>query len=106
MDRRHRRLGGRAQHRRVRRASRFRLRPGPHPSSSPAELSLMLSLREYRHSADRLADHLPWAALVAEGVVLNTDGSFQGPLSLRGPAHESATEPHLNAPVPRAHTKN
>jgi type IV secretory pathway VirB4 component len=30
----------------------------------------MLSLREYRNKADRLADFLPWAALVAPGVVL------------------------------------
>lgn len=37
----------------------------------------MLSLREYRNKADRLADFLPWAALVAPGVVLNKDGSFQ-----------------------------
>mgnify|MGYP000541192822 CR=1 FL=1 len=34
----------------------------------------MLSLREYRNKADRLADFLPWAALVAPGVVLNKDG--------------------------------
>ena len=31
----------------------------------------MLNLREYKHRADRLADHLPWAALVADGVILN-----------------------------------
>jgi type IV secretion system protein VirB4 len=31
----------------------------------------VLNLREYRHRADRLADHLPWAALVSPGVVLN-----------------------------------
>jgi len=36
----------------------------------------MLNLREYRNRADRLADHLPWAALVAPGVVLNKDGGF------------------------------
>ena len=30
----------------------------------------MLNFSEYRPSADRLADHLPWAALVAPGVVL------------------------------------
>ena len=28
----------------------------------------MLNLAEYRHHSDRLADHLPWAALVADGV--------------------------------------
>ena len=55
----------------------------------------MLNLREYRHSADRLADHLPWAALVAPGVVLNKDGSFQRTLRFRGPDLESATEAEL-----------
>ena len=47
------------------------------PPPPPEGLSRMLNLGEYRHSADRLADHLPWAALVAPGVVLNKDGSFQ-----------------------------
>jgi type IV secretion system protein VirB4 len=37
----------------------------------------MMNLAEYRRTATRLADYLPWAALVAEGVVLNKDGSFQ-----------------------------
>ena len=44
----------------------------------------MLSLREYRNKADRLADFLPWAALVAPGVVLNKDGSFQRTARFRG----------------------
>jgi type IV secretion system protein TrbE len=52
---------------------------------------VMLALREYRNCADRLADHLPWAALVAEGVILNKDGSFQRTLKFRGPDLESAT---------------
>jgi type IV secretion/conjugal transfer VirB4 family ATPase len=55
----------------------------------------MLSLREYRDRADRLADHLPWAALVAPGVILNKDGSFQRTLSFRGPDLESATQAEL-----------
>ena len=33
----------------------------------------MMSLREYRNKAAHLADFLPWAALVGEGVVLNKD---------------------------------
>jgi hypothetical protein len=37
----------------------------------------MMNLAEYRRTATRLADFLPWAALVGEGVVLNKDGSFQ-----------------------------
>ena len=55
----------------------------------------MLKIGEYRERADRLADHLPWAALVAPGVVLNKDGSFQRTLRYRGPDLESATEAEL-----------
>jgi type IV secretion system protein VirB4 len=62
----------------------------------------MLNLREYRHSADRLADHLPWAALVADGVVLNKDGSFQRTFAFRGPDLESATEAELVSACARA----
>ena len=62
----------------------------------------MLSLREYRNKADRLADFLPWAALVAPGVVLNKDGSFQRTLRFRGPDLESATEAELVAACARA----
>jgi len=62
----------------------------------------MLNLREYRTTADRLADHLPWAALVAPGVVLNKDGSFQRTLALRGPDLESATQAELVAVCARA----
>ena len=62
----------------------------------------MLNLREYRSRADRLADHLPWAALVAPGVVLNKDGSFQRTLVFRGPDLESATEAELIATCARA----
>ena len=62
----------------------------------------MLALREYRSRADRLADHLPWAALVAPGVVLNKDGSFQRTLRFRGPDLESATEAELVSTCARA----
>ena len=62
----------------------------------------MLNLREYRQKADRLADHLPWAALVAPGVLLNKDGSFQRTLRFRGPDLESATEAELIAACARA----
>ena len=57
----------------------------------------MLSLREYRDKADRLADFLPWAALVAPGVVLNKDGSFQRSARFRGPDLDSATPAELVA---------
>ena len=62
----------------------------------------MLNLSEYRSRADRLADHLPWAALVAPGVVLNKDGSFQRTLAFRGPDLESATEAELVSACARA----
>ena len=62
----------------------------------------MLSLREYRNRADRHADHLPWAALVAPGIVLNKDGSFQRTARFRGPDLESATEAELIAACARA----
>src|SRR3546814_16460185 len=55
--------------------SRLRARAGAPPP--PESVVDMLNLAEYRDRADRLADHLPWAALVAPGVVLNQDGSFQ-----------------------------
>lgn len=57
----------------------------------------MLRIGEYRSRADRLADHLPWAALVAPGVVLNKDGSFQRSFRFRGPDLESSTDSELIA---------
>lgn len=61
----------------------------------------MLNLAEYRRNADLLADRLPWAALVAPGVVLNKDGSFQRTFAFRGPDLESATEAELLAACAR-----
>ncbi|HVZ27296.1 MAG TPA: conjugal transfer protein TrbE [Rhizomicrobium sp.] len=61
----------------------------------------MLNIGEYRQKADRLADHLPWAALVAPGVVLNKDGSFQRSFRFRGPDLESATPSELVAACAR-----
>ena len=62
----------------------------------------MLNLAEYRHRSDRLADHLPWAALIAPGVILNKDGSFLRVLRFRGPDLESATEAELISACARA----
>ena len=45
----------------------------------------MFSLREYRQRPDRLPDLLPWASLVAPGVVLQKDAVFQKTLAFRGP---------------------
>ena len=61
----------------------------------------MMSLREYRSGAAHLADFLPWAALVGEGVVLNKDGSFQRTARFRGPDLDSATPAELVATTAR-----
>ncbi|WP_343698948.1 conjugal transfer protein TrbE [Caulobacter sp.] len=61
----------------------------------------MLDLREYRRRPARLADFLPWAALVAPGVVLNKDGSFQRTAEFRGPDLDSATDAEVAAVAAR-----
>ena len=61
----------------------------------------MLNLREFRADAYRLADWLPWACLVAPGVVLNKDGSFQRTIRYRGPDLDSATEAELMSAASR-----
>ncbi len=57
----------------------------------------MMNLAEYRRTATRLADYLPWAALVAPGIVLNKDGSFQRTARFRGPDLDSAVAAELVA---------
>jgi len=57
----------------------------------------MMNLAEYRRTASRLADYLPWAALVGPGVVLNKDGSFQRTARFRGPDLDSAVAAELVA---------
>lgn len=53
----------------------------------------MINISEYRRRPRQLADLLPWACLIAPGVVLNKDGSFQATIRFRGPDVETAT-PH------------
>jgi type IV secretion system protein TrbE len=55
----------------------------------------MMNLAEYRSSNARLADFLPWAALVDEGIILNKDGSFQRTAKFRGPDLDSAVPAEL-----------
>ncbi len=55
----------------------------------------MMNLAEYRRAASRLADYLPWVALVGQGVVLNKDGSFQRSAKFRGPDLDSAVAAEL-----------
>src|SRR5690606_30516598 len=55
----------------------------------------MLDLRPYASTGAKLADFLPWAALIAPGVVLNKDGAFQRTLAFRGPDLDSAVAAEL-----------
>ena len=55
----------------------------------------MMNLTEYRKKGRQLADYLPWAALVTNGVVLNKDGSLQRSARFRGPDLDSATPAEL-----------
>ncbi|MDU6828552.1 MAG: conjugal transfer protein TrbE, partial [Bradyrhizobium sp.] len=61
----------------------------------------MFNLAEYRRTNIRLADFLPWAALVDEGIVLNKDGSLQRTARFRGPDLESSVESELVAVAAR-----
>lgn len=55
----------------------------------------MFNLAEYRRKPQALADFLPWAALIAPGIVLNKDGSLQRTARYRGPDLDSATPAEL-----------
>ena len=57
----------------------------------------MFSLREYREPTHRLPDLLPWAALVAPGVVLQKDGILQKTLAFRGPDLASSSSELVSA---------
>lgn len=48
--------------------------------------------KKYRSVDDELIDHLPWALLVAPGVILNKDGSFQKTFEFRGHDLTSSTK--------------
>ncbi|MGE3711864.1 MAG: conjugal transfer protein TrbE, partial [Hyphomicrobiaceae bacterium] len=61
----------------------------------------MLNLAEYRNRNTRLADFLPWVALVGDSVVLNKDGSFQRTARFRGPDMDSAVPAELVAVAAR-----
>lgn len=61
----------------------------------------MMALKPYDDPTPRLADFLPWAALVAPGVVLNKDGCLQRTARFRGPDLDSATPAELVATTAR-----
>ena len=64
------------------------------PRISACEALAMMNLAEYRKKPTSLADFLPWAALVAPGIVLNKDGcssarrASAAPISIRATAAE------------------
>jgi type IV secretion/conjugal transfer VirB4 family ATPase len=55
----------------------------------------MYYLYEFLRRSNKLADLLPWAALVAPGVILNKDGSLQKTYRFRGPDLDSSTRAEL-----------
>ena len=61
----------------------------------------MFSMREYREPTSRLPDYLPWAALVAPGVVLQKDALLQKTVSFRGPDLASSSASELVSSVAR-----
>jgi type IV secretion system protein TrbE len=62
----------------------------------------MISFAPYKHVPNRLEDFLPWAMLVAPGVILNKDGSFQATARFRGPDVRSSTPDELVSFTARA----
>ena len=61
----------------------------------------MFSLREYRPPTHRLPDYLPWAALVAPGIVLGKDGTLQTTFAFRGRDLAASGAPEIMAAVAR-----
>ena len=57
----------------------------------------MFYLKKYQEIPNKLTDLLPWAALIAPGVILNKDGSLQRTIKFRGPDLETATETQLTS---------
>ncbi len=55
----------------------------------------MFDLRPFQKRSARLSDYLPWAALVAPGIVLNKDGAFQRTLEFRGQDLDSSSDAEL-----------
>lgn len=57
----------------------------------------MWNLGEYRRRSERLADHLPWAAFIGPGVIVNKDGGLQKTVRFRGSDLDSSTSYELVA---------
>ena len=56
----------------------------------------MVALRSFRHSGPSFADLVPYAGLVANGIVLLKDGSLMAGWYFAGPDSESSTDPERN----------
>lgn len=61
----------------------------------------MFNLKEYRRQTNRLPDYLPWASLIAPGVVLQKDSCLQKTVSFRGPDLASSSDSELASTVAR-----
>lgn len=61
----------------------------------------MLSLREYREPTHRLPDLLPWAYLIAPGVVVQKDALLQKTVAFRGPDLASSSRAELVSAIAR-----
>ncbi len=57
----------------------------------------MFHLHEYQKQPSRLSHRLPWALLIAPGVILDKAGSFQSTVKFSGPDLASSTEEELDA---------
>lgn len=55
----------------------------------------MFSLKEYREPTNRLPDYLPWAKLVAPGVVAHKEAVLQKTIAYRGPDLASSSDAEL-----------
>ncbi|GLR98908.1 type IV secretory pathway VirB4 component [Bradyrhizobium liaoningense] len=56
----------------------------------------MVALRPFRHSGPSFADLVPYAGLVANGIVLLKDGSLMAGWYFAGPDSESSTDAERN----------
>ena len=61
----------------------------------------MFSLREYREPTHRLPDYLPWAAIVAPGIVLQKDAILQKTIAFRGPDLASSLDAEFVSAIAR-----
>ena len=53
---------------------------------------MFMDLREYKINRNMTSSYVPWFALVAPGVILNDDGSFQKTYRYRGRDLDSSTD--------------